>query len=128
VVSVHTVADLECEENRETWYPMPYAVVFTPEADRDLRALRAVDRVRIAEQCRRLLGTNPTLTSQARIKRLRPGTYPPYRLRVGDFRIFYDVDEGRQRVVVYGVVVKSQAESWRGDFQREQDREADNDC
>jgi mRNA-degrading endonuclease RelE of RelBE toxin-antitoxin system len=106
---------------------MANTVTFTPEAESDLRALRTVDRVRIAEHCDRLLSTNPTLTSKARIKRLRPGAYPPYRLRVGDFRIYYDVDEVRRRVVIYGVVAKSQAEAWRADFEQEHDREEEDD-
>jgi mRNA-degrading endonuclease RelE of RelBE toxin-antitoxin system len=29
--------------------------------------------------------------------------YPPYRLRVGDFRVYYDVDESRSEVVVLHV-------------------------
>ena len=91
---------------------MPYTVVFTPEANSELLHLRAVDRVTIADHCGRFLSSQPTLTSRSRIKRLREGTFPPYRLRVGDFRVYYDVETGGNRVVVYGVVTKSQSEEW----------------
>ena len=42
------------------------------------------------------------MTSKSRIKRLRDVEHPQYRLRVGDMRIFYDVDAGF--VKVSGVV------------------------
>ncbi len=50
--------------------------------------------------------------SRSRIKQLRPGTYPPYRLRVDDIRVYYDVDETRRLVVVLGIVPKSASAAW----------------
>ncbi len=91
---------------------MPYSVQFTPEAARQLRVLRASERVKIADQCQRILSVNPTLTSKTRIKRLRDGVFPPYRLRVDDYRVFYDVEEDNQTVMVYAVVSKAQASEW----------------
>jgi len=104
---------------------MPYSVQFTPEAANQLRALRATDRVKIADQCQRLLSVNPSLESQARIKRLRGNVFPPYRLRVDDYRVFYDVEEARQTVMIYGVVSKAQANEWLAASQQEQNHEAD---
>ncbi|MGH9767422.1 MAG: type II toxin-antitoxin system RelE family toxin [Blastocatellia bacterium] len=75
---------------------MPYSVQFTPEAARQLRALRAFERVKIADRCPRILSVNPTLTSKARVKRLRDDVFPPYRLRVDDYLVFYDVEEERK--------------------------------
>ena len=98
---------------------MAYNVGFTPEAANQLRALRATDRAKIADHCLRILSINPTLESKARIKRLREGTYPPYRLRVDDHRVFYDVDEAKQTVMIYGVVSKTEANNWLGTFTRE---------
>jgi mRNA-degrading endonuclease RelE of RelBE toxin-antitoxin system len=43
---------------------------------------------------------------------LRPGTFPPYRLRVEDLRVYYDVDEQRQVVVILGIVPKAQSAAW----------------
>jgi mRNA-degrading endonuclease RelE of RelBE toxin-antitoxin system len=58
------------------------------------------------------LTSQPTLQSRSRIKRLRAGTYPPYRLRVDDIRVYYDVDEAVQLVVVLGIVPKSESAAW----------------
>jgi mRNA-degrading endonuclease RelE of RelBE toxin-antitoxin system len=91
---------------------MPFSVLFTPLATHQLRALRAVDRAVIADQCERLLSVNPTLESKARVKHLRGDVFPPYRLRVGQYRIFYAVDLGRKTVMIYGVVSKEQANAW----------------
>jgi mRNA-degrading endonuclease RelE of RelBE toxin-antitoxin system len=102
---------------------MPYTVTFVAAAARELRSLRAAERSSIIEQCIRLLSTNPTLTSKARIKRLTGGGFPPYRLRVGNYRVFYDVEELSQRVIVYGVVDKSRAEQWLATVQQERSDE-----
>lgn len=98
---------------------MAYTVEFTPDAAQHLRALRATDRAKIADQCMRLLSVNPTLESKSRVKRLREGTFPPYRLRVDDHRIFYDVDEAKQTVMIYGVVSKAEANDWLAAFMKE---------
>jgi len=45
----------------------------------------------------------PTLERRSRVKRMRGNFYPPYRLRVGDFRVYYDVDERRSEVLVLHV-------------------------
>jgi mRNA-degrading endonuclease RelE of RelBE toxin-antitoxin system len=37
--------------------------------------------------------------SRSRIKRLRGRSTATYRLRVGNFRVFYDVDEAEVRVI-----------------------------
>jgi mRNA-degrading endonuclease RelE of RelBE toxin-antitoxin system len=104
---------------------MPYSVQFTPEAIGLLRALRATDMAKVVDQCHRILSVNPTLESRARIKRLRHGVFPPYRLRIDEHRIFYDVEQGVRRVLVYGVVAKAEANEWLAAFQEEQSREDD---
>jgi mRNA-degrading endonuclease RelE of RelBE toxin-antitoxin system len=98
-------------------------VEFTAPAVRELRAIRAAERADIIDQCRRLLSTNPTLTSKARIKRLTGGVFPPYRLRVGDYRAFYNVEEDANRVLIYGVVNKAQADEWLATVQQERAHE-----
>jgi mRNA-degrading endonuclease RelE of RelBE toxin-antitoxin system len=84
---------------------MSYKICLSPEAVRDLEHLRSVDRGAIMDQIGRELSVNPTLESRARIKRLREPTQ--YRLRVGDFRVFYDVEE--ERVEIVRVVSKEAA-------------------
>jgi mRNA-degrading endonuclease RelE of RelBE toxin-antitoxin system len=102
---------------------VPYTVVFAAPAARQLRALRAAERAGIIDQCRRLLSTHPTLTSRARIKRLAGDVVPPYRLRVGDYRVFYDIEEEAKRVLIYGVVTKAHADEWLAAAQQEGEHE-----
>jgi mRNA-degrading endonuclease RelE of RelBE toxin-antitoxin system len=55
-----------------------------------------------------VLTTNPTLVSKARIKRLRQPAPTQYRLRVGEFRILYDVEEQTVKIVL--ILSKEEAE------------------
>ena len=70
---------------------------------RELDALRAFHRTGILDVVRRVLSQAPTRVGRSRVKRMREGFYPPHRLRVGDFRVYYDVDEERMEVVVLHV-------------------------
>lgn len=78
----------------------------------DLRALRKSDRVKVLDKVEMHLTHRPALQSKSRIKALRPGTFPPYRLRVDEFRVYYDVLESKRLVVVYGIVPKAESEQW----------------
>jgi mRNA-degrading endonuclease RelE of RelBE toxin-antitoxin system len=60
------------------------------------------------------LRREPEKTSRSRIKRLRGLSRPQYRLRVGDIRVFYDVEDGV--VEVLAVVPKSETKSWLAQF------------
>ena len=70
---------------------MKYEVTFDAIAIEDLEPLRAFDRKAILDTIERVLTTTPTQLSKSRIKRLRGLDSPQYRLRVGEFRVFYDV-------------------------------------
>ncbi len=104
---------------------MPYEVVFATRAKQQLRALRATERLTIIDQCVRLLSANPTMTSKARLKKLTGSVWPPYRLRVGDYRVFYDIDEQSRQVLIHGVVPKARADEWLASMQKEKSDEDD---
>jgi mRNA interferase RelE/StbE len=72
---------------------MPYEVRYSSEAVEQLKKLRAFDQVAILDQMEQVLSINPTLESRSRVKRLREPAPTQYRLRVGEFRIFYDVEQ-----------------------------------
>jgi len=95
---------------------VPYKIRLSPQAITDLENLRTFHRTAIMEQVGRVLSVNPTLESRARIKRLKEPAPSQYRLRVADFRVFYDVEEG----AVYVVRVMSKEAATR--FQGEQGR------
>ena len=75
-----------------------YDIVLKPCAVRDLDGLRKYDATIIADAMETHLGDAPTKVSRSRIKRLRGIRDPDYRLRVGEFRVFYTVDEEAGRV------------------------------
>ena len=71
---------------------MRYNIRIVPAADRELLGVSAFYRREIADTIQAVLGTEPMRESRARIKRLRQPATSLYRLRVGDYRVFYDVD------------------------------------
>jgi len=64
-----------------------------------------------ADEIEQTLSVNPTLQSIARVKKLRQPAPTQFRLRVGDFRVFYDVDEASK--VVNVIQILSKADSFR---------------
>lgn len=52
----------------------------------------------------------PTKESKSRIKRLRALDHPQYRLRIDEYRVFYDVTEAL--VMVLAIVSKDKADTW----------------
>lgn len=85
-----------------------YEIRFAAGVAGDLRELRARERRRILDEVGRKLAHQPT-TPTKHIKQLRKlvppfESVPPiWQLRVGDFRVFYDVDEAGRRVFVRAV-------------------------
>jgi len=72
---------------------MPYQIRYSNESVEQLKNLRVFERTAILDQIDQVLSVNPTVVSKARIKRLREPAPTQYRLRVGEFRVFYDVEE-----------------------------------
>lgn len=72
---------------------MPYEIRYSNEAIEQLRKLRVFDRTAILDQIEQILSVNPTVVSKARVKRLREPAPTQFRLRVGEFRVFYDLED-----------------------------------
>jgi mRNA-degrading endonuclease RelE of RelBE toxin-antitoxin system len=70
---------------------MRYEIVLLPEAIQDLKRLTARDATSIRDALERHLRSEPQKVSKSRIKRLKRLSHPQYRLRVDDFRVYYDV-------------------------------------
>lgn len=62
------------------------------DADAELRVVPVFYRRQIARTIAELLRTEPERESRSRIKRLIQPAASVYRLRVGDYRVFYDVE------------------------------------
>ena len=89
---------------------MRYKIILATEAVEDFRRLTARDRSSIRDALQRHLRYEPGKESRSSIKRLRDVVRPQYRLRVGDFRVFYDVVE--DAVEVLAIVSKAEADGW----------------
>ncbi|MFQ5650157.1 MAG: type II toxin-antitoxin system RelE/ParE family toxin [bacterium] len=93
---------------------MRYDIICAPEAVDDFKRLNARDRATTRDALEMHLRPEPEQVSKSRIKRLRAVNHPQYRLRIGEFRIFYDVTEFA--VEVLAIVPKSQAPLWLEKF------------
>ena len=83
-------------------------ILYEEAAEADLRGLRVFEARRIMDEVDAQLTKNPADATR-RKKRLE-GLAPPWdavrpiwQLRVGDFCVFYDVDEERQEVIVRAI-------------------------
>ena len=89
-----------------------YEIVLMPAAIVDLDRLRKYDAVWVAEGIEKFLTHRPTQVSKTGIKKLRGVTDPDYRLRIRDFRIFYNVDEEERKVWILRVLHKVETEEF----------------
>ena len=91
---------------------MEYVIEFAVSAAEELKSVRVFDRRRIVEEIEKQLTHEPAKPSRNR-KSLTNVTagfehlQPLWELRVGDFRVFYDVSEKDNAVVVRAVRQKA---------------------
>jgi len=85
-----------------------YLIQYAEGVVADLASLRAYERAQILDTVEEQLAHQPT--QQTRRKKSLPGLVPPWEhvepvweLRIGEYRVFYDVDEGRRIATVRAV-------------------------
>ena len=93
---------------------MPFNIVFADTALGHYRHLDARWRAAIREAIDLHLRHEPHRVSKSRIKRLRETERPQYRLRVEDYRVFYDIIESD--VLIIAIVPKDAADDWLNEF------------
>jgi mRNA-degrading endonuclease RelE of RelBE toxin-antitoxin system len=101
-----------------------YEIIFSPEAEEDIVALKASDRAKALDAIETFFRYEPEKTSRSRIKRLREMQKPQYRLRIDDLRAFYDVsytDDGDGTVEVLRMREKTEAMRWLAEFGRREE-------
>jgi mRNA-degrading endonuclease RelE of RelBE toxin-antitoxin system len=83
-----------------------FQLIFTDSAFEDLGYFRKPDRQRILSVAEARLSFEPDCPTRHR-KVLRPNPLAVWELRVGDFRVFYDVDDaaGEVRIAAVGLKV-----------------------
>jgi mRNA-degrading endonuclease RelE of RelBE toxin-antitoxin system len=80
-----------------------HAIRLAPEAERDLRALRAHVRARILHAIEVHLRVNPDVEGGKKKLIVLADGEEIWQLRVGDHRVFYDVDSSDRLVIVKDV-------------------------
>ena len=89
---------------------MRHEIIVSPEAHEDLAAIDATNRSAILAALETHLRHEPAKESKTRIKRLRGTKSPQYRLRVDDFRVFYNIFG--TEVHILGVIHKPLTYAW----------------
>ena len=94
---------------------MAFAIIYSPEAVDHLRSLPKSSQVLVVDEVDEQLVHQPTLPTRKR-KLLRPNPIAPWELRVGDIRVFYEVqEEPEPQVIVKAVGIKRHNDLWIGE-------------
>jgi mRNA-degrading endonuclease RelE of RelBE toxin-antitoxin system len=98
-----------------------YEIIFAPQAEEDLLALRASDRSEVVDAIEVHLRYEPEKVSKSRIKRLEGMEWPQYRLRIGRVRAFYDVFYLPKGGVVEVLAIREKGEAmkWLAEYGRQ---------
>ena len=87
-----------------------FSIEVSTHAEREISKLpHAIARL-ILEEIRARLSTDPIHEIKTRIKRLTGFSPPLYRLRVGDYRIYYRI--AAPRGVILGIFHKNDSDRW----------------
>lgn len=85
---------------------MPYAIEYSPETIGHLRALTARQRTQVLDAVEQQLRYEPNVETRNR-KPMRPNPLAPWELRIGDLRVYYDVEDiPKPRVSIRAVGIK----------------------
>jgi mRNA-degrading endonuclease RelE of RelBE toxin-antitoxin system len=82
---------------------MAFAIIYSPEAVDHLAALSKATQRLVVDQVEKQLTHEPKLPTRKR-KLLRPNPIAPWELRLGDIRVFYDVQEKAELLVKVAAV------------------------
>jgi len=77
---------------------LPYRIEYSPDAEDHLRALTARQRAIVLDSVDEQLVHRPTLETRNR-RPMRPNPLAPWELRVGNLRVYYDINEETEPVV-----------------------------
>jgi mRNA-degrading endonuclease RelE of RelBE toxin-antitoxin system len=82
---------------------LKYAIEYSPIAEEHLRSLTARQRAIVFDTVDRQLEEQPAVETRNR-KPMRPNPIAPWELRIGNLRVYYDIEEDpAPRVIVLAV-------------------------
>jgi mRNA-degrading endonuclease RelE of RelBE toxin-antitoxin system len=88
-----------------------YDIAYAEEAVEDVRSLRQFERKKVLDGIETHLRHEPTKVSRSRIKRMTQPFWSEYRLRIENYRVYYDVDAGKLIVSILRILAKGQKET-----------------
>lgn len=89
---------------------MPYQIEYSPSTENHLRALSARQQAIVLDKVDEQLIHEPTAQTRNR-KPIRPNALATWELRIGDLRVYYDVEDDPRPVVhVQAVGIKERNE------------------
>ena len=93
---------------------MAFLIIYSPEALDHLKALPKATQMLVVDQVDEQLTHEPLLLTRKR-KLLRPNPVAPWELRLGDIRVFYNVqEEPEPSVTIAAVGIKQHNRLWIG--------------
>ena len=78
---------------------MAYRIEYSPETDQHLQILTARQRAMVFDAVDEQLTHQPTVETRNR-KPMRPNPLAPWELRIGELRVYYDVEEEPKKLVI----------------------------
>ncbi len=85
----------------------PYEIRYANEAAQDIRGLRKFDQRKVIDGIETHLTHQPRFLSKSRIKAMSQPFWSQYRLRVDQFRVYYDVNDEKRIVNIQRVLMKT---------------------
>lgn len=77
---------------------MKYRIEYSPVTENHLRALTARQQVTVLDTVEVKLQHEPNIETRNR-KPMRPNPVAPWELRIGNLRVYYDIQERPERIV-----------------------------
>lgn len=77
---------------------LPYGIEYSPDAEDDLRTLTARQQRIVLDAVDEQLVHEPTVETRNR-RPMRPNPLAPWELRIGNLRVYFDVEEEPEPVV-----------------------------
>ena len=97
---------------------MPYRIIWYPDTREHFRHLTVRQRSIIFDSVEEQLVNEPTAETRNR-KEMRPNSLASWELRIGDLRVYYDVTEEPQTVIVVAVGIKRGSRIFIGGEERQ---------
>lgn len=98
---------------------LAYTIEYSPDTLDHFRVLTARQRATVLEAVDLQLMHEPTVETRNR-KLMRPNPLAPWELRIGDLRVYYDVEEAQERKVLIraiGIKERNRVRVERKEFQ-----------